>query len=291
MEGESKTVLPPIATKTTTTTSQPVSVLSTSDKRIGGNGPHETNDAPKQSATAWCQSNNSNPVTEPITKSPATTETPKKSLPPKAVPETWESVNTSGRQNNRNRVAGYNDAGTVNNYSNARQQYQSYQSSHQKNQHSTMPSPLAARSTPTTTRTSPSSGSWAARLQKSQPVASTILESSRSLAMKTTITPNSSFASLPPPTPPSPSTDWRHHASPQIQRAVRSSRSLQTDSVQTNGLQSETKGVWPSLKEFPTAPGLGSKRPNIGQANGLTTNTTAASTQQKKPLQGAWGQR
>ena len=291
VEGESKTVLPPIATKTTTTTSQPVSVLSTSDKRIGGNGPHETNDAPKQSATAWCQSNNGNPVTEAITKSPATTETPKKSLPPKAVPETWESVNTSGRQNNRNRVAGYNDAGTVNNYSNARQQYQSYQSSHQKNQHSTMPSPLAARSTPTTTRISPSSGSWAARLQKSQPVASTILESSRSLAMKTTITPNSSFASLPPPTPPSPSTDWRHHASPQIQRAVRSSRSLQTDSVQTNGLQSETKGVWPSLKEFPTAPGLGSKRPNIGQVNGLTTNTTAASTQQKKPLQGAWGQR
>jgi len=108
-EGESKTALPPIATKTTTTTSQPVSVLSTSDKRIGGNGPHETNDALKQSATAWCQPNNSNPVTDAITKSPATTETPKKSLPPKAVPETWESVNTSGRQNNRNRVASYND--------------------------------------------------------------------------------------------------------------------------------------------------------------------------------------
>mmetsp|Transcript_32109 Transcript_32109/g.32491 ORF Transcript_32109/g.32491 Transcript_32109/m.32491 type:complete len:727 (-) Transcript_32109:516-2696(-) len=284
-EGELNT-LTPLVTKATT--------LSQSDTRTGSNVSQQTNNIQKQSATILCQSNNKEDTE--ITNSPATkTETPKYALPPMVVAGTWQSVNASGDKS-RNRLAGYNAASSGNNYSSTRRKHQSYKNPHQKNPHSTTPrhqdQPFPSTSTQCTSQ---SPGSWAARLQKpvlsspagsSLPAVLTNSESSR-LGMKTSITPNSSFASLPPPAPPSPSTDWRQHASPQVQRVIRHS-SVRKNQDQMNGLQSGKGNAWPSLKDFPAAPGLGSKQSNSRQATTLIAKAKTASFQQKKPLTGAW---
>ena len=276
-EGELNT-LPSLVKKVTT--------LFQSDTRTGSNVSKQTNNIQKQSATTILRQSNNKEDTE-ISNFPATkTETPKYTLPPMVVAETWQSVNASGDKS-RNRLAGYNAASSGNRYSSTRRKHQSYQNPHQKNPHLTTPrhqdQPFPSTSTQPSSQ---SPGSWAARLQK--PVLSSSAGSSSRLDMKTSITPNSSFASMPPPAPPSPSTDWRQHASPQVQRVIRHS-SVRKNQDQMNGLQTGSKdNAWPSLNDFPSAPSLGSKKSNSGQVTTLIAKSKTTSFQQKKPLSGAW---
>lgn len=169
--------------------------------------------------------------------------------------EAWTSVNVAGKKN-RNRVAGYNavKASQGSTYANIRQQNQP-PVSRKINLSPSVEVPPVQNS-----RSSPA-GSWAARLQKSA-------ASSQSFIKSTDASPPP-----PPDCPPSPSSDWRKHASPQIQRAIRRS------SIQTTN-KDVSQGVWPSLSEFPLAPGLSLSNKEIPSANAV-----------KKPLQGAWGKR
>jgi hypothetical protein len=122
----------------------------------------------------------------------------------------------------------------------------------------------------TTPRNAPTPGSWAARLQ------STTATPSPAGVSISTDTPSSTFAEPSTPTlnpnalswsatrppslqrdtstgsgaPPSPSTDWRQHSSPQVQRAINRSSLRNDASPAAAGVP-----VWPSLKDFPTPSG------------------------------------
>lgn len=167
------------------------------------------------------------------------------------------------------------------------------------------------------TRTAPIPGSWAARLQKAAPSPPATITAKAGTRTQTTpvsstkpyvtasspLNPN--VPSWPAPTsstntnvrqisttstrsagsvsatnsdtdvPPPPSTDWRMHSSPQVQRA------LHRSSVR-HGTAESTSGGWPSLKDFPPAPGL---------APGLNSVTSTSIQAPSKSLQGAWAKR
>ena len=97
-------------------------------------------------------------------------------------------------------------------------------------------------------RTAPLPGSWAAKAHSNPPA-----------------TQRRQYSQ----TPPSPSSEWRTHASPRIKRAIQRGGASPVDQAAV-AARGNTK-AWPSLKDFPAAPSL--------------------KQSDAKPLQGAWGNR
>jgi hypothetical protein len=151
---------------------------------------------------------------------------------------------------------------------------------------------------PTPSRTAPAPDSWAARIHSSTP---TSLPSPSSLSYTSTVPSPAIKAStgaspwnknrpnpdLPPPVrvgqepPPSPSSDWRDHASPQVRKVIhRSSLQSPPASLTTGG-----GGAWPSLKYIPAAPSL----PPPGHP--AAANLPSLKATPPNALQGAWASR
>ncbi|KAG7349219.1 serine/threonine protein kinase [Nitzschia inconspicua] len=159
----------------------------------------------------------------------------------------------------------------------------------------------------TTPRTLPAPGSWAARLQTTQATPSPGgISISSTAAEPPTPKPNSNGASWSTPrqpslvrnvstassnsssgAPPSPSTDWRHHSSPQVQRAMNRS-SLRNNYIDETKPASNTNvpAAWPSLNDFPAVPGMGKGGPGAPP-----TVPSLAPPTKNKTLQGAWANR
>eukprot|EP00980_Cylindrotheca_fusiformis_P017495 scaffold5490_cov125-Cylindrotheca_fusiformis.AAC.12 len=140
------------------------------------------------------------------------------------------------------------------------------------------PSTAAARAQPA------QAGSWAARIRSTPGSTAGTPSSMVAEPSQTPIFSNGSYSSPskgphPRPTPPSPSSDWRSHASPQVQRALnRSARNTQSSPRETANL---TNGgppppQWPSLNDFPAPSSNGKNKPK------------APATQK---LKGAWAAR
>lgn len=214
-------------------------------------------------------------------------------LPPKLVHDAWQS-------------AGKKKGG--------RQQYQPPQLRH--SQSAATPSAGARPgwkqgvkyATPTRTAASP--GSWASHLQSTTRTSSPYSSSPSSTvavdASTRNVTPRMNAAaspwslaaspaervgggrSVPPPPPPggsdemppSPSSDWRKHASPQVRKAIHRS-SLHSSPTAAGGVE---EVAWPSLNDFPAAPSL--RTPGQTVAAAAPKPKAAA-----KERLGAWGSR
>ncbi|KAL3916822.1 MAG: hypothetical protein SGILL_005006 [Bacillariaceae sp.] len=225
----------------------------------------------------------------PAQAKPATSIAPRASPKTKPAVETWESVGASAGKNRSRPGATPTPVRTNNNPQTPKS---SYQPPHRRD-------PIT-RATPSATarpgwtqgpkyatppRTAPVPGSWAARLQNTSatpsPAGTSITTPSSMNAEPPTPTtnPNASTWSTPrPPTlqrdsstgsgaPPSPSTDWRHHTSPQVQRAIKRS------SLQSSTSPAEGPPSWPSLKGPP---------PGTKKLNGAPATPS---------LKGAWATR
>ena len=221
----------------------------------------------KQSTTPSVPESNASttPVSSAAVKPqavPKTSPLPKPVVP--AETEAWQSVGVASGSKNRNRVAGYSP-------STARPK--TVQSNTFSNNRPAGRTTLA----PPVTRTAPAPGSWAAKLHNNQAASNG--------RMPTYAPPAPQSSSAPRYTrnnnvPPSPSSDWRTHASPRVQRAIQRS-GMSPSSVESR----ENANAWPSLKDFPAAPSLKAG----GKGNGAATPLTSQPRQ--KPLQGAWGNR
>mmetsp|Transcript_24060 Transcript_24060/g.49532 ORF Transcript_24060/g.49532 Transcript_24060/m.49532 type:complete len:881 (+) Transcript_24060:79-2721(+) len=242
---------------------------------------------PNNSASVATTSASSAAASKPLLAATTKTQVRKTpSLPKPVAEEAWSSASTS-RTKNRNRVAGYSPTTSKSNIN--------FSSTH-KFPPPAMAMATASRQGPTrtpptpTTHKAPAPGSWAARLQ----------QGSTSTSMSTpTPAPaprhgaRLSVNNVPPP-PPAPSSDWRTHASPQIQRAVKrgSLHSSRTNSPSTpkpmNGSSLSQNGggpsAWPSLSDFPAAPSLTMNK----NAN---ASAKPAPAKPKRPVQGAWASR
>jgi hypothetical protein len=106
-------------------------------------------------------------------------------------------------------------------------------------------------------------GSWAARIAKPSPSLGTpssmVAEPSRTPEAISTLpysspSKGSSLRNLNPPPQPSPSSDWRHHSSPQFKRAInRMSNATNSSPARTGSNNRNSSGaiMWPSLGELP----------------------------------------
>jgi serine/threonine protein kinase len=179
--------------------------------------------------------------------------------------------------------------------------------------------PAPSPATPTPPRTTAPPGSWANRIQNSTPQPKSAAKTPSSTRAEPPQTPqmqrSEQWLTPPPQVPPppsvpyhpilstssigslnstgetpSPSSDWRHHSSPQVQRAKQ--RSSTFGSIESNGPPSlpsvnESTVKWPSLAGYPgqaqiTGGGAGPLRSTVAPAIGLM----------KKPaLKGAWAAR
>lgn len=133
-------------------------------------------------------------------------------------------------------------------------------------------------------------GSWAARTgpnsasSSAGTPSSVVAQPSQTPTMSRTLYSSPSKQRNPKPTPPSPSSDWRSHKSPDVKRALnrysdpRSSPSRPMDVNNAGG-----PPQWPSLNDFPppttsrATPTSGKNQPKVDGA--------------KKPLKGAWATR
>ena len=152
------------------------------------------------------------------------------------------------------------------------------------------PGVVGAATTPLHSAASP--GSWAARIQKASPAMTTTPSSTKAEPPQTPPTGKILHAGWgprqppPPPSsrqistssigsndvPPSPSSDWRQHSSPQVRRALHRS-SLRDDNDRNKQFLTDAP-KWPSLKDFPPA-----------QA------AAPSATPNKPTLKGAWASR
>jgi len=246
---------------------------------------------PNNSASVATTSASSAAASKPLLAATTKTQVRKTpSLPKPVAEEAWSSASTS-RTKNRNRVAGYSPTTSKSNIN--------FSSTH-KFPPPAMAMATASRQGPTrtpptpTTHKAPAPGSWAARLQQG----STSTSTSTSMSTPTPAPAPRHGARLSvnnvPPPPPAPSSDWRTHASPQIQRAVKrgSLHSSRTNSPSTpkpmNGSSLSQNGggpsAWPSLSDFPAAPSLTMNK----NAN---ASAKPAPAKPKRPVQGAWASR
>mmetsp|Transcript_22239 Transcript_22239/g.55068 ORF Transcript_22239/g.55068 Transcript_22239/m.55068 type:complete len:811 (-) Transcript_22239:132-2564(-) len=173
---------------------------------------------------------------------------------PVVTTDTWQSVAPASK--NRNKVAGYSPSTT---------------------RPKTLPSNVGER--PKTSnlelgwRTAPTAGSWAAKIHNNNQKAGRI-SVAQPPARQYNLPRSSGINNT--TMPPSPSSDWRTHASPRIQRAIQRGGASPAKSP-ANG-----NNAWPSLNDFPAAPTLKKDfpaAPSLGKK------------QQAKPPQGAWGKR
>jgi Protein kinase domain len=214
---------------------------------------------------------------------------PKSTLPPspltKPIEDTWESVGASGKKKDDS---------------------PKYQPPRLRNPQSAATPSAGARpgwsqgvKYPTPTRTTPTPGPWAGRLQAttptSFPAASPLppaVGQSFAHRPRTGASPwgiNRPSPNPPPPPsprsgdeqPPSPSSDWREHASPQVRKAIHRS-STQSSPAKDGG--NNGSAAWPSLNDFPAVPGQSTA------ANFPSTKSNLKSTPPKS-LQGAWASR
>eukprot|EP00531_Pseudo-nitzschia_arenysensis_P006584 CAMPEP_0116153940 /NCGR_PEP_ID=MMETSP0329-20121206/21513_1 /TAXON_ID=697910 /ORGANISM="Pseudo-nitzschia arenysensis, Strain B593" /LENGTH=820 /DNA_ID=CAMNT_0003650883 /DNA_START=213 /DNA_END=2672 /DNA_ORIENTATION=+ len=144
-------------------------------------------------------------------------------VPKPVVTDAWQSVGTASK--NRNRVAGYSPSTTT--------------TRPKTNQNFSNPRPIAA---PPITRTAPAPGSWAAKIHSNN------VNAGRFPATTTPQQPVPQQRQYNRDMPPSPSSDWRTHASPRIRRAIQRGGASPPMQGNTN--------TWPSLKDFPAAPSL-----------------------------------
>jgi hypothetical protein len=192
-----------------------------------------------------------------------------------AATDAWQSVDVAAAPKNRNRVAGYSPT----------------TSKSKAIQNNNFPNKLPMGWTAPAIRTTPGPGSWATRLHNSssdparvsavpQHVAAN--RSATNTTRNTTRYDDNSNSQMPP----SPSSDWRTHASPRIQRAIQRGGKSPSSGESDHG---GTTNGWPSLKEFPAVPSL---KPG-GKSNGLESKQPIpiSAPPTKKPLQGAWGSR
>ena len=180
-----------------------------------------------------------------------------------AAPDAWQSVGVVAAPKNRNRVAGYSP--TI--------------SKSKDIQNNNFPNNRP------TVGTAPGPGSWATRLHNSSSNPGRVSAAGSSATIPTRNTPryeNNSDSLMPP----SPSSDWRTHASPRIHRAIQRGGKSPSSSVESNNRGTTTNG-WPSLKDFPAAPSLQSEGKNHNVGSKPPTPISAPPT--KKPLKGAWG--
>jgi p70 ribosomal S6 kinase len=193
--------------------------------------------------------------------------------------QTWQSVET-GSSNKKN--------GSKKQQTQLNQQFAtpSKTPSHQQQQPQSRPGldPKLPAWTPTTVGTpqraaAAAPGSWAARIQTSTP-SSTVAQPYTTPPVQKSVYQPSRGETLPTISnsmTPSPSSDWRSHSSPVVQRAIINS-SVSTQSTPDNVKQSANRILdnnapkWPSLKDMPHT------------AN--TKSMAAAGT--GKSLQGAW---
>jgi serine/threonine protein kinase len=179
--------------------------------------------------------------------------------------------------------------------------------------------PAPSPATPTPPRTSAPPGSWANRIQNSTPQPKSAAKTPSSTRAEPPQTPqmlrSEQWLTPPPQVPPppstpyhpmlstssmgsvnsigetpSPSSDWRHHSSPQVQRALQ--RSGTFGSMESNGTPSlpsvtESAVKWPSLAGYP-----GQAQTTGGGAGPLRSPPAPAIGLMKKPaLKGAWAAR
>ena len=200
-------------------------------------------------------------------------------LPKPVAEEAWSSAGTS-KTKNRNRVAGYSPTTSKSNTNFS--STQRFPPPAMATATATRPGLTRTPPTPTA-RKAPAPGSWAARLQQ----ASTSTSTPQHVAPL-------SVNNVPPP-PPAPSSDWRTHASPQIQRAVKrgslqsstTANSPSTPKSMNGSPRSQNGGgasAWPSLSDFPAAPGLTMNK----NAN---ASAKPAPAKPNRPVQGAWASR
>jgi len=201
----------------------------------------------------------------------------KPKAPPKpAAPsaDAWQSVGPASGTKNRNRVAGYSPTTT---------KPKTLQHNNFPNNRPVGRTPLV----PPATRTAPAPGSWAARLHNQSSNQARAPAAPPQNAAGNTAGPANSTArgygnNSRSQVPPSPSSDWRTHASPRIRRAIQRGGS--------NNQQRGTANAWPSLDDFPAAP-------NLKPGNTMNNNVPGSRQQPgpfsttKKPLQGAWASR
>mmetsp|Transcript_10577 Transcript_10577/g.25465 ORF Transcript_10577/g.25465 Transcript_10577/m.25465 type:complete len:804 (+) Transcript_10577:334-2745(+) len=179
------------------------------------------------------------PKTPPVVAKPVVAKPVVAKPAPPAAPA-WQSMGVATKT--RNKVAGYSPSTSKKSLV--------VQTGHPAH-------PGARPQTSGAFRTAPTPGSWAARLHGAPP--------------------------KPPPNPPrygtgappSPSSDWRTHASPRVQRAIRRSSASTPPGAAQPVVGAGTK-AWPSLNDFPAAPTL--KQGGKG----------AGSKPTNKPLRGAW---
>jgi hypothetical protein len=244
-----------------------------------------------------------------------------KPVPPKPVHDAWQGVGTSKTLPQQTQSSA--PIGTA-----IRQPPgSSYQLPHRRNPQAGAVTPMKSAARPgwtqgptyaTPPRTAPTPGSWAARLQHTNPTPSPAGSSISSTPRSTgaepptpILNPNASPWSMKPSAamrnisnsssgsdPPAPSTDWRQHSSPQVQRAIKQSSLRIVNGAGSGGggggLMNSTAPAWPSLKDFPAAPGLRQDQINRatvapGQTNTKVNAPTAGPV--NKSLQGAWASR
>jgi len=138
----------------------------------------------------------------------------------------------------------------------------------------------------------PAPGSWAARAQSkhetpgsAKSISSRRVESSRSPWVKTPGPPGPPSAE---PTPlPSPSSNWRQHSSPHVQRVLNRwmARTESNDDNDTPSPFIDDAPRWPSLNDFPAVPSLKGPKPS---SSGLQLGAPPAP---KPALNGAWATR
>jgi len=172
-----------------------------------------------------------------------------------AATDAWQSVGVVAAPKIRNRVAGYSP--TI--------------SKSKTIQNNNFPNNRP------TVGTASGPGSWATRLHNSSSNPGRVAVNSKTIRYD-----NDSDSQMPP----SPSSDWRTHASPRIERAIQRGGKSPSSSVESNNRGTTTNG-WPSLSDFPAAPSLqsGGKYNKVGSKQ--PTPLVAPPT--KKPLRGAWG--
>ena len=234
-------------------------------------------DPPKQSVTpplpqsqnhSAAKSDSSLPSKLPDSETEAVSKTPTlpKPVPAPAATEAWQSVGVASGTKNRNRIAGYSPVTSKKSLQN-----NSSNNSRQSGRTTLVPPAI---------RTAPAPGSWAARVHKPSSNAGSGSVSSQQPAMRNNTRYNN------PPVPPSPSSDWRTHSSPQIRRAIQRGGASPSSAGSSNR---GTTNAWPSLMDFPAAPSL--KPTGNSDASGKKQPAPTLNAQVRKPLQGAWGSR
>jgi len=265
--------------------------------------PHSNN-----STTASASSSFSSKLPDAKAQAPKTPPNPKPVVA--TATKTWSSVGVaSGTTKNRNRLAGYSPttSKTIHN-----------------NNNNTVPNhrPTVRTKTlipPAAIQTAPAPGSWASRLHNNNSSSNAAAGiTTRNVAMPEASPArnthcyheNNNSINNAQLLPPSPSSDWRTHASPQIQRAIQRGALQSEDTPPNHQLhgaspsvssspsldrhQGGTPNAWPSLKGFPAAPSLmmqGGKSNEPGSKPKITPTPISAPPTTKKPLRGAWGSR